>query len=216
MRDDVSATDDLLCRARQGDAEALGQLFEAQRADLHEQAERQLRGRLSVRVDPSDIIQQTFLEAHRSFAQFAGEGPPEWTAWLRTILDRRVALAVREHVLLQKRDLRRERSLDSAPSDTDSGSGPQLEAGHSSPSQRAIRGEEVQRLAAALAVLPPDQREAVRLRHLENQPLAEIAKHLGRSLAATAGLIKRGMKTLRAELRERDPESGDRDGGGQA
>lgn len=212
MRDDVSAKEDLLCRARQGDVDALGQLFEAQRADLHEQAERQLRGRLSVRVDPSDIIQQTFLEAHRSFAQFAGEQGPEWVGWLRTILDRRVALAVRDHVLLQKRDLRRERSLDVASSGA--GLNPQLEAGHSSPSQRAIRGEEVQRLAAALAVLPPDQREAVRLRHLENQPLAEIAKSLGRSLAATAGLIKRGMKALRAELR--DPEPDDRDGGGRA
>lgn len=200
MPDDVSPTRDLLTQARRGDADALGSLLEAQRPGLYVQAERQLQGRLAARVDASDIIQQTFLEAHRSFAQFSGDHEREWTAWLQRILEHRVALAVRDHVLLQKRDLRRERPL----ADPDSGPGPdgQLEAGHSSPSQRAIRGEEVQRLVAALAALPPDQREAVRLRHLEGQPLAEIARQLGRSLTATAGLIKRGMKALREHLRD--------------
>ncbi len=202
MPDDAAPTPDLLTLARQGDAEALGRLLEAQRLRLRLLAERQLQGRLTVRVDPSDIIQQTFLEAHRSFAQFEGRQETEWAAWLQRILDHRVTLAVRDHVLLQKRDLRRERSLE------DFAAGPalgqELEAGHSSPSQRAIRGEEVQRLARALSALPPDQREAVRLRHLEGQPLADIARHLGRSPAATAGLIKRGMKALREQLREAD------------
>jgi RNA polymerase sigma-70 factor (ECF subfamily) len=209
MQDDVSATSDLLHQARQGDADALGRLLEAQRDGLRVQAERQLHGRLTVRVDPSDIIQQTFLEAHRSFAQFEGRVEPEWVAWLQRILDHRVALAVRDHVKVQKRDLRRERPLEDDGSKP--GLGQWLESGSSSPSQRAIRGEEVQQLVAALATLPPDQREAVRLRHLEGQPLADIARQLGRSPAATAGLIKRGMKALRAQLRERDRsgEAGD-------
>jgi RNA polymerase sigma-70 factor (ECF subfamily) len=77
----------------------------------------------------------------------------------------------------------------------------QLDAGLSSPSQKAIRGEEAQQLAQALAVLPDDQRDAVRLRHLEGWALADIARHLGRSPAATAGLIKRGMQVLRRRLR---------------
>ena len=63
----------LLEQARQGDQEALGRLLEAQRAALHRLAERQLDGRIAVRVDASDISQQTFLEAHRSFRQFAGQ-----------------------------------------------------------------------------------------------------------------------------------------------
>ena len=199
MPDDVAPADDLLARARRGDADALGRLLEAQRASLRQQAERQLHGRLAARVDPSDVIQQTFLEAHRCFAQFEGGRGPEWEAWLRRILDHRIALAVRDHVLLQKRDLRREQPLDDSGSP---GAGPELAAGHSSPSQRAIRGEEVQRLVAALAVLPPDQREAVRLRHLEGQPLDAIARQMGRSLAATAGLIKRGLQALRAQMRD--------------
>jgi RNA polymerase sigma-70 factor (ECF subfamily) len=77
----------------------------------------------------------------------------------------------------------------------------ELDAGISTPSQRAIRGEEEQLLMKALSVLPDDQREAVRLRHLEGLALADVARHLGRSPAATAGLIKRGMQVLRRQLR---------------
>ena len=189
----------LLGKARQGDREALGRLLEAQREALHRLAERQLNGRIAVRVDASDIIQQTFLEAHRGFRQFAGQDARELTAWLQRILDHKVAGAIRDHALLQKRDVRRDRSLD----DSAGGAGllkQQLDAGLSTPSQKAIRGEEARRLSEALTLLPDDQREAVRLRHLEGWALADIARHLGRTPAATAGLIKRGMQALRRQL----------------
>jgi RNA polymerase sigma-70 factor (ECF subfamily) len=199
MSDNPLRATELLNQARLGDAEALGQLLEAERTGLHRLAQRQLEGRIAVRVDASDIIQQTFLEAHRNFPQFAGSGAEEWVAWLHRILDHKVAGAIRDHAILQKRSVRRERSLD----DSQGGGAPLkqgLDAGLSTPSQKAIRGEEAQRLSQALGVLPDDQREAVRLRHLEGWALADIARHLGRSPAATAGLIKRGMKTLRREL----------------
>jgi RNA polymerase sigma-70 factor, ECF subfamily len=193
----------MLEQARQGDREALGRLLEAQRAALHRLAERQLDGRIAVRVDASDIIQQTFLEAHRSFRQFAGADTRELAAWLQGILDHKVAGAIRDHALLQKRNVHRDRSLDDSHGGVASLK-QQLDAGLSSPSQKAIRGEEAERLAQALAVLPDDQREAVRLRHLECWALAEIARQLGRSPAATAGLIKRGMQALRRQLRRDD------------
>ena len=77
-----------------------------------------------------------------------------------------------------------------------------LDADVFSPNQKAIPGGEAERLSQALAALPDDQREAVRLRHLEGWALAEIAVRVGRSSAATAGLIKRGMKALRRRLHE--------------
>jgi RNA polymerase sigma-70 factor (ECF subfamily) len=199
MKNDAVGADELLQQARRGDREALGRLLEAQRAALHRLAEGRLGERIEVRVDASDIIQQTFLEAHRSFQQFAGRDARELAAWLQGILDHKVAGAVRDHTLLLKRDVRREQSMD----DSQGGKGPlkqQLDAGLSSPSEKAMRGEEEQRLAEALTALPADQREAVRLRHLEGWALADIARHLGRSPAATAGLIKRGMQTLRRRL----------------
>jgi RNA polymerase sigma-70 factor (ECF subfamily) len=169
---------------------------------LHRLAERQLDERIAVRVDASDVIQQTFLEAHRSFPQFAGRDAQDLAAWVQAILDHKVAAAIRDHTLLQKRNVRRERSMD----EPRTGEGPlkqELDAGFSTPSQKVMRGEEAERLTQALAALPHDQREAVRLRHLEGWALADIAPHLGRTPAATAGLIKRGMQTLRRRLHPR-------------
>jgi RNA polymerase sigma-70 factor, ECF subfamily len=203
MKDDALAANKLLARALRGDRDALGRLLEAQRAGLYRLAQRQIEGRIAVRVDASDLIQQTFLEAHRSFPQFAGQGAREWAAWLRSILDHKVAGAIRDHTLLQKRDVRRERSMD----DSQGGRAPlkqELDAGLSSPSQRAIRGEEEEHLSQALTALPDDQREAVRLRHLEGWALDDIARRLGRTPAATAGLIKRGMQALRRRLHRGD------------
>jgi RNA polymerase sigma-70 factor (ECF subfamily) len=203
MKGEALIANELLKQARQGDREALGRLLEAQRTTLHRLAQRQLEGRISVRVDASDIIQQTFLEAHRGFAQFAAQDAQDLAAWLKSILDHKVASAIRDHALLQKRSLRREQSLD----DSRRGDTPlkqELDAGITSPSQKAMRGEEEQRLTQALTALPDDQREAVRLRHLEGWPLADIAAHLGRTRAATAGLIKRGMTALRRQLHRTD------------
>jgi RNA polymerase sigma-70 factor (ECF subfamily) len=203
MNGEALIANELLKQARQGDREALGRLLEAQRATLYRLAQRQLEGRIAVRVDASDIIQQTFLEAHRGFAQSAAQDAQDLAAWLKSILDHKVASAIRDHALVQKRSLRREQSLD----DSRGGEAPlkqELDAGITSPSQKAIRREEEQRLTQALTALPEDQREAVRLRHLEGWALADIAVHLGRTPAATAGLIKRGMKTLRRQLHRTD------------
>jgi RNA polymerase sigma-70 factor (ECF subfamily) len=201
MNDDAANTSELLERARRGNGEALGRLLELHRGALHRLAERQLDGRVAVRVAASDVIQQTFLEAHRRFEQFAGREEREWAAWLRAILDHKVAGAIRDHAVLQKRTVRREQSMDQ-----DQGSEPglkqRLDAGHSSPSQKAMRVEDRARLEGALGAIPEDQREAVRLRHLEGRPLEDIARRLNRTPAATAGLIKRGMQALRRRLRE--------------
>src|SRR3954465_2271475 len=112
MKDDALTPSELLDQALQGDPEALGQLLEAQREALHRLAERQLQGRIAVRVDASDVIQQTFLEAYRSFRQFAGQDARDLAAWLQSILNHKVAGAIRDHALLQKRNVGREHSMD--------------------------------------------------------------------------------------------------------
>jgi RNA polymerase sigma-70 factor (ECF subfamily) len=197
MNADSGQTVALLGQARDGNPEALGQLLEDRRNHLRRLAERQLRGPVRVRADASDVVQQAFLEAHRSFEQFRGEGEPEWLGWLERILRRAVSRIIRDHTSLQKRDARRERPLDGGGSEAGVAQHP---GAASSPSQRLIRGEERERLELALAGLPEDQREAVRLRHLLGEPLLDIARKMGRSPAATAGLIKRGMQALRQHL----------------
>ena len=203
MNDEVAMTRELLEQARQGDGEALGRLLELHRAGLHHLAQRQLDGRVAVRVDASDVIQQTFLEAHRSFEQFLGREEREWLAWLQTILEHKVAGAIRDHALLQKRTVRREQSMDREQG-SEPGLKQGLDAGYTTPREKAMRVEEAGRLLRALDTLPEDQREAVRLRHLEGRALADIARRLNRTPAATAGLIKRGMQALRRKLQEGD------------
>jgi len=199
MGDEGKEFQEMVQLARQGDRDALGRVLEGYRPWLHILAERQIGGALGRRVDASDIVQQTFLEAHRDFGGFLGAGGPEVMAWLRRILDHNVAETIRNQALVAKRAIGREESVgrgqdDSAPTRRE------LTSGRSSPSQRAMRGEEAALLAQAIEGLPDDQREAVRLRHLEGWTLAEIAEHLGRSPAAAAGLIKRGLQGLRDTL----------------
>jgi RNA polymerase sigma-70 factor (ECF subfamily) len=199
MQESVAEAVDLIGRARRGDEGALGRLLEENRAALLAEAERQLRRRLAARVDSADIIQQTFLEAHRGFERFEGHSEVQFASWLRTILNRNIAGQLRDHTRAAKRDLRRERSLD----DSRGGGEPlwrRIVAGQSTPSQRAMQAEDFARLAVALRALTEDQREAVRLRHLEGWPLARIAERLGRTPAATAGLIKRGVQALRERI----------------
>jgi RNA polymerase sigma-70 factor (ECF subfamily) len=201
MQESVAEAVDLIARARRGDEAALGRLLEENRAAVLAEAGRQLRGRLAARVDPADIVQQTFLEACRDFERFEGHSELQFVSWLRTILNRNIAGQLRDHTRVAKRDLRREWSLD----DSQGGGEPlwrRIVAGQSTPSQRAMQAEDFARLAVALRALTDDQREAVRLRHLEGWPLARIAERLGRSTAATAGLIKRGVQALRERIVE--------------
>jgi RNA polymerase sigma-70 factor (ECF subfamily) len=164
-------------------------------------ARARLNPRLRGRLDPSDVVQQTLLEAHRDAEQFRGRTPAERAAWLRQVLARNLANAARDHTR-DRRDVGRERSLQASLDESSAKLEAFLAADQSSPSQRADRGEQLVRLAAALAGLPDGQREAVELRHLHGWPLAEIAAHLGRTPAAVAGLLHRGLAQLRSVLEE--------------
>ena len=104
----------LLPAAREGDAESLDRLLELYRNYLKLLARAQLRASLQVRVDPSDLAQVTLIDAHRGFAQFRGQTEQELTAWLRKILVRKLADQVKRH-RSQKRDVRREQSLEVVP-----------------------------------------------------------------------------------------------------
>jgi len=155
-----------------------------------------LGGKHQARLNPSDIVQQTLLQAHRDRSQFRGASEGELMAWLRQILANNVADAVRG-LARAKRDVARERSLDHEINDSFSRADDWLAAVQSSPSERAVRAEELLHMANALASLPLAQREAVVLHHLQSLPLAEVGRQLGRSPAAVAGLLLRGLKRLR-------------------
>ena len=156
---------------------------------------------LGAKLDPSDIVQQTLLEAHRKRNQFRGSTEAEMAGWLRQMLACTLADAVRA-LGRAKRDVGRERSLDEAIDQSSKRIEAWLVAEQSSPSQRAVRNEESVRLADALTKLPDAQREAVTLRYCHGWSLADISRHLGRTPAAVSGLLKRGSRQLRVLLAE--------------
>ena len=198
----MSAADpeELLKRTRQGDEDAWERLLDEVVPYLHVMAQRELSGAIRTRVDPSDVVQQTCLEAHRDLAGFRGTATPELLAWLRRILSHNVANFIAEHVVAQKRSVRREQPRGSVDPDDPETTRIVIASSASSPSQRAMRGEDALRLARALDKLPPDQRDAVRLRHLEGWTLAQMAEWFGRSEVAVASLLKRGLQSLRNHL----------------
>ncbi len=170
--------------------------LERYRTYLHLLARLQLDRRLQAKVDASDIVQQTLLQAIRGVNEFRGQTDAEMAAWLRQILANKLAGAIRD-LGRQKRDVRRERSIKADLEQLSARLESWLAADQTSPSQRAVRGEQAVQLADALASLPEAQGEALTLHHLQGWTLDEVAGHLGRSPAAVAGLIKRGLRTLR-------------------
>jgi RNA polymerase sigma-70 factor (ECF subfamily) len=157
--------------------------------------------RLNGKLDASGVVNQTLLEACQGGEHFRGTTEAEEAAWLRQILARNLANAVR-YLFQEKRDVRREQALGAAIEESSRRLEGLLPAKQSSPSERAIRHEQGVRLAAALAELPEAQREALTLHHLEDLPLEEVARLVGRSRDAVAGLIKRGLHKLHERLRE--------------
>lgn len=156
--------------------------------------------RLRPKVDASDVVQQTLLEAHEAADRFDGRTTAELAAWLRQILTRNLANLGRDFTRA-RRDVRREAAN---PDESDARLDVLLAAGITSPSLRVDRAEQLVRLAAALQQLPPAQREAVELRYLAGLPLAGIAEQMDRTAPAVAGLLHRGLARLRELLGEHD------------
>jgi RNA polymerase sigma-70 factor (ECF subfamily) len=153
------------------------------------------------RFSSSDIVQQTLLDAFAKREQLRGFSDGEVAAWLRQILLNNLANAIRDQQR-DKRDVRRERSLEGAIQASFSHTDQWLAAVQSSPSQRVVKQEDLLQLAAALNDLPPAQRDAIVLHHLQGLKLAEVALELGKSEGAVAGLLFRGLKALQNALGE--------------
>jgi RNA polymerase sigma-70 factor (ECF subfamily) len=195
--------EDLLCEALAGRHESLGRLLQLYTNYLSLLASSQLGRRLQTRCSPSDVVQETFCEAHRDFAQFHGETESEFLAWLRQILVNNIARVVEKHLVAAKRDVRREVSINEISRGLGRSTA-RLEsvlADHGpSPSASAHRREYAVLLADRLAELPPDYRDVLVQRHLEGLPFSEIAGRMGRSSGAVRMLWLRAIDQLRELL----------------
>lgn len=190
-----------LAAARAGDPDARDRLFGACRSFAAATARFHLQRGLEAKLDASDIVQQSLLEAHRGFDRFAGETPAEWLAWLRQIVTHNALDAAKQFRVAAKRDAGREVPLAVHPDASGGWHEPPVDPG-SSPSRRAIRWEQELLLASALESLPEDHREVLRLRNIERLPFEDVARRMGRSSGACRMLWMRAIAALRELLPE--------------
>ncbi|MCC6491982.1 MAG: sigma-70 family RNA polymerase sigma factor [Pirellulales bacterium] len=201
-RSDLAA-DSLLSEARTGSGDSLGQLLQLYSNYLKLLVLAQLQRNLRVRVSPSDVVQETFFEAHRDFNQFRGQTTGEFVAWLRRILVNNLCRVVEQHVLAEKRDVRREVSLQRLAASMEQSTArleAVLPARGSSPSAGVHRRELELVLADQLAELPSDYRDVIVLRHIEALPFDEVGRRMERSSGAVRMLWLRAIKLLRERL----------------
>lgn len=198
--------DQLLAEARGGSPESLGRLLQLYENYLRILASTQLDGKLRARFSASDVVQDTFCDAHRDFAKFRGSSERELLAWLRQILVNNLSHLVEQHVLAEKRNVRREVSAGQIGAAIGRSSA-RLEAmlvdRAPSPSADARRREYSVILADQLGALPGDYREVLVLRHLEGLSFDEVAQRMGRTSGAVRMLWLRALGKLKELLHEK-------------
>lgn len=158
-----------------------------------------LRGK----VDASDVVQESLLQAHRAREQYRGNAEPQLHLWLRTILANKLNDAVRAWSR-QRRDANLELSLQQTLDRSAARLEVVLAGDDPTPSQCVSLAEQFVILAQALDALPEDQRQAVELHHLKGCSVSETAALMGKTRPAVAGLLRRGLVDLRERLRSSD------------
>lgn len=200
MGRDQPRPEELLTKALAGDQSALGDLLEHYRQYLTVLARIHVNRQVQAKMGASDLVQEAFLNAHRSFGEFRGQTQSELVAWLRKVLAACVVDYVHRRYARRRRDVRLEERLEADLDKSAQHLRSAVAATHSSPSQIAVRREQVVEFANALERLPKSYRSVILLRHVDGLPFADIAKLMGRSVDSVQKLWIRGLDRLRREL----------------
>jgi RNA polymerase sigma-70 factor (ECF subfamily) len=202
MENNSADTVDLIERARAGDAAALNDIFSRHRERLRRMVELRLDRRLQGRIDPSDVIQESYLDVARRLDEYLADPKIPLFLWLRLVVGERLRKLHRDHLGVQMRDAAREVSLfrEPLPAASSAALAAQLLGRHTSPTQAAVRAEQMIRVQEALNALDPLDREVISLRHFEGLSRAETAQVLGIEEAATAKRLVRALARLKTVL----------------
>lgn len=193
----------LLSQALAGSQECFGRLLHVYRNYLKLLVISQLEKKLTRRVSPSDVVQETFLEANRDFHQFRGRSTAEFCGWLRRILVNNLHRVVEQHVLTAKRSVHREVSLEALANSLEQSTARLeifLSDHQTSPSGSMQQYEQQLLLANELALLPHDYREVIVLRHMEALSFEQVAERMNRSAGAVRMLWLRAIRRLRERM----------------
>jgi RNA polymerase sigma-70 factor (ECF subfamily) len=199
MPPDSSESSDLLRRAGEGDTVALGQLLESYRRRLRRMVYLRLDPRLQGRIDPSDVLQESYLEASQRLSEYLREPKMPFFLWLRFLTGQRLLALRRQHLGTQARDAAREISLyqGAMPEASSACLAAQLLGKMTTPLQAALRAEMKIRLQEVLNGMDPLDREVLALRHFEQLNNAETAQALGITESGASSRYVRALKRLK-------------------
>jgi RNA polymerase sigma-70 factor (ECF subfamily) len=193
-------TEHLLDRAAAGDGAAREQLLQRHRRRLGRMVAVRFDPRVTARVDPSDVVQETLAEAAANLDRYLRERPLPFYPWLRQLAQRRLIELYRRHVQARRRSVTREVGPPGLPDHSALALVDRLFARTSSPSAGLRRQERRDRVRAALAALPEPDREVLVLRILEALPTRETAAILGISEVAVRSRQVRALDRLKGLL----------------
>ena len=192
----------LISRAAGGDLRAVEELFGRFRGRLRTMVRLRLDRRLQGRVDPSDVLQEAFLEASQRIGEYFRKRPMPFFLWLRFLAAQRLLKVHRRHLGAEMRDAKAEVSLYRGPMPGAStmSLAAQLLGRFSAPDQAAMRAEMQLRLEEALNEMNPADREVLVLRHFEQLSNTETAEVLGIAKTAASNRYVRALARLREVL----------------
>jgi RNA polymerase sigma-70 factor (ECF subfamily) len=187
---------------RQGDRHALAALFQHYRARLREMVRLRIDRRLSARVDPSDVLQEAYLDAARQVQGYIRRPQVAFYVWLRGLAWQRLLNLQRQHAGTGRRSVKREVSL---PLESSAFLGRHLVARGTSPSGALQKEELRSRVQHALEHLEPDDREVILMRHFEDMSNGEVAQALGLTDSGATMRYGRALVRLKSILLSEKP-----------
>jgi RNA polymerase sigma-70 factor (ECF subfamily) len=192
----------MLRQAGQGDSRRLEAVLASYRGRLKRMVKLRLDPRVQGRMDPSDVVQEAYLEVSRKLADYLRDPKLPFFLWLRLLTAQKLALVHRQHLGVQARDAGREVSLyrEAFPAASSAALAAQLMGKLTTPSQAAVKAELKLRIQEALNSMHELDREVLTLRHFEQLSNAETALVLGLKATAAANRYVRALERLRGVL----------------
>ena len=202
MRADPSDVEELVKHAAAGDPGSWAELIKRYRSRLRRMVSFRMDPRLQGRVDPSDVVQDVFLEAWQHLGSYVSEPNTPFFLWLRAVAGHTLGDLHRQHLGARMRDARREVSLyeGSLPGATSAALAAQLLGHLTRPSEAALRAERKIQLQTALNAMDPIDREVLALRHFEQLTVSEAAAVLGIKEKAAGMRYTRALRRLKEIL----------------
>lgn len=186
-----------LAAAKEGSFAAIGQLLEHYRNYLLRIAGKDLAKDLVCKVAPSDLVQETFIQAAEAFPKFVGATEAELRAWLRQILIHNLRDAEKRWRTTQKRAV----SAEAPPAaDSDGHVATEARSREPSPSKLLQTAEECERVQAAISRLSKQYRQVITLRTFDGHSFEEVGAQLGKTADAARQLWSRAVRALALEL----------------